>query len=825
MQESDDDDDDDDDDDGEDAEAGDGDEDSGSEGSDRRARSGHDGNSLAASGSESGARLTRAGTRTSRSSSRLAAAHPDSQQDQAGEQSGAEEDDQAQTSDAFKDMTKIIRDLIHRTMTADSQPVDMRQRKGKHSRPSQNQAKERVIFVQLVNDRIYCPVLGCHKHFSHNAGLKYHLQVAFHDMTQFLNLAYMDQGLGKATSQSEQAPTAQGNAQPSATAEPTTDGSQNPLSPRSDDAHPEEHPEASSVARDYIPPDVRRLAQEIPAEDYPISINDIAMLVPGLTFSKQFPMLFAPMSLLTAKTSSNPETKKFKPRLSAVVTASTPSGDMIASHPLPPVPWVDPASICLSPSIADWTLVAPSDASGYLHNKSSLDIHLKHKSTKHHVKLEPYTAAYVAAPGRKRMLLNTGCSVWAIKWCPNVPDGHVYQYLAVAGYSSMDQHHIVGNCQSPAAPNDPSMRGVIQIWRVPLKPDDRGNVPVMEMAIAHDRGRVFSLDWCSSGLYDASCEIERLGVLAACFGDGSSVILNIPVPSSLRAALNSQQQAQCSESPLTLRIRKPLANISLQDVLLHRVAWASRDRLAVGPHLYHRHHHALQSGNFDADRDVVCGFQAHDSAIWDITWCTLDGRPPRYMFSSGHDGNVYMHDILDPWVSTSIARSRTFAIPLSLSLSSFGNIFFGDSEFEARMQRFLFEPGEANSKTSSNKCMNAHTACIWDVDASQRFPFVASGGADGMLLFVNHTKPDRRKSMVLYQVTYNPGSQALVFDDHVRPALPPKGKRGYGQDVLTAPQIGIQQVCWSPSRMGAQWLASGGAMGWVRIDACFGLAG
>lgn len=103
-------------------------------------------------------------------------------------------------------------------------------------------------------------------------------------------------------------------------------------------------------------------------------------------------------------------------------------------------------------------------------------------------------------------------------------NGERDQYIAVSTFR--EEHQFRSSMISSFASNY-----LIQIWNCGKLPtsEPTTTVPKLELCIAHEFGRVWSLKWCPSGCYDA----ERLGILAAACSDGTVRCFSVPHPSSV----------------------------------------------------------------------------------------------------------------------------------------------------------------------------------------------------------------------------------------------------------------------------------------------------
>lgn len=89
----------------------------------------------------------------------------------------------------------------------------------------------------------------------------------------------------------------------------------------------------------------------------------------------------------------------------------------------------------------------------------------------------------------------------------------------------------MGQPQFEDFPDDPRMAQMIQIWEL------RGrDPPKMVMGLAHRYGCVHDLKWhpCISTTNGDKKVLDRLGFLAASFGDGSCRVLSVPNPESVK---------------------------------------------------------------------------------------------------------------------------------------------------------------------------------------------------------------------------------------------------------------------------------------------------
>jgi len=152
-----------------------------------------------------------------------------------------------------------------------------------------------------------------------------------------------------------------------------------------------------------------------------------------------------------------------------------------------------------------------------------------------------------------------GGPIHSVAWCPtpvptpSLPPVERDQYLAVSAFRNEDN-------LKTATLSHFSAKYVIQIWNCgKLRQHESPTAaPKLELCIAHDYGRVWSLLWCPSGCYTDT----RLGVLAAACSDGTVRLFSVPhsgvlerkeseplalkAEPSLSLALNVQDASECT---------------------------------------------------------------------------------------------------------------------------------------------------------------------------------------------------------------------------------------------------------------------------------------
>lgn len=138
-----------------------------------------------------------------------------------------------------------------------------------------------------------------------------------------------------------------------------------------------------------------------------------------------------------------------------------------------------------------------------------------------------------------RVAMNVGGPIWAMDWHPATakqPEWNV-TYLSIAAHPpcSIRNDQII----SEEAPDhhygeQRGGPGLIQIWAVSTDL----SLPYLMYAIAHNGGAVWGLKWCPQ-----ECKgMGGIGMLAACFGDGTVQVFHVP-----RHEFSQSQERPCVE--------------------------------------------------------------------------------------------------------------------------------------------------------------------------------------------------------------------------------------------------------------------------------------
>jgi hypothetical protein len=144
----------------------------------------------------------------------------------------------------------------------------------------------------------------------------------------------------------------------------------------------------------------------------------------------------------------------------------------------------------------------------------------KGKSSNDDVTLLPlFSSCTLLDAGKKPKshVINAGTSIWGLDFAPS--NNTATQYLAVSGYKSIKERHVVGVRQVEEEEDDPNMKNCIQIWSIPNCIDEKSvsssvaeasnaQKAELELCILHDFGCVYDVKWCPYGGYETEEEVR-----------------------------------------------------------------------------------------------------------------------------------------------------------------------------------------------------------------------------------------------------------------------------------------------------------------------------
>jgi transcription factor C subunit 6 len=210
-------------------------------------------------------------------------------------------------------------------------------------------------------------------------------------------------------------------------------------------------------------------------------------------------------------------------------------------------------------------------------------------------------------------------------------------YLALSGYLTSEEHHIVGKRGSGV--------GMIQIWKISTDPDVK---PHLEICIIHPWGACFDLKWWPMSEHEPA-DSARIGLLGGCFQDGTFRILCIP----------RWQVKEHSSEPMFLNVTKPWFTGDLEITNCLKFTWGGRESLAIGCTngflaLYH-----VPSIIHGTCLEPIAFFPGHDSFVRDLSFQGgSDPCAPHQLLTSGADGRLLIWDTRDLFTSIPIFRTR-----------------------------------------------------------------------------------------------------------------------------------------------------------------------
>ncbi|CAO3645311.1 unnamed protein product [Cunninghamella echinulata] len=495
-------------------------------------------------------------------------------------------------------------------------------------------------------------------------------------------------------------------------------------------------------------------------------------------------------------------------------------------------------------SMKEWTLLSKREATPYLPlNQEPISVDLGIKDNKNYslptlsvINLES------AIPYKRGHLINFGGVISGLEYIPKTThskDSNRQQYLSIGG----------GKKSYPNA---------IQIWRCDLSAaadnnnnnnnnsnneNNNENQPTtsstssigLDLCIVHDFGDVRELKWCPYGAYDDEnvknevnekkgkgkdddCQsMAKLGILAACFGDGSLCIMVVPHPNALR-----RKQNIGLDETIFLKIKKPRYSISFTNSIITTLSWGGHKKLAVGTSSGHisvwNMEAAFQENTTDdhvlPKKYMLFNNLVHDAGVQEIEWHGIND--PVNFASIGNDGRFLFINIEDPFVPILFWRHRS--IQYSLTWPGYRNrIYFSDSDLKVRERSvddcIEFKQGQFYTE-GRGYCFS--------IASSEVHSFIIHGSSDGFVSFnnvyVQRIRGTLKAQSVVYQLTYDDNTKSYKFIDGLKPLTFEESKALPMESFMYHPRISINKVCFNPNYDFSSWVASGGNNGLCRID-------
>jgi WD40 repeat protein len=329
-------------------------------------------------------------------------------------------------------------------------------------------------------------------------------------------------------------------------------------------------------------------------------------------------------------------------------------------------------------------------------------------------------------------------------------DNHT-QYLAVGGYNSTNEHHKFVKEENIYS------RNAIQIWRVTSNTEE-DTPPVLDMCLLHDFGIVINFKWCPFSVHD---EGEKLGILAVLFGDGEVRLLVVPHPHLVR----DQENISLQETIYRKLVPKFILKFSTLTPLFCILVKVEAPRLVLKlPRMYN-----LCFSWGGGYRKLACGTKSGNIVVWDILQSLLQTTPivninipnasllaikciswislfdESLLISSDSDGNINLHDLKDPFLSSKIFRVRCKVFVCMKFQAEGKKINLVSGTYICILgtghgKEFLF--GDIDGITRKNTAfsnkksvtLTMHNSLIWSIAASPFHGIVASAGSDGSVM-------------------------------------------------------------------------------------------
>lgn len=409
--------------------------------------------------------------------------------------------------------------------------------------------------------------------------------------------------------------------------------------------------------------------------------------------------------------------------------------------------------------------------------------------------LPVHGACAVADPsalGRTVHLLDCGAHVYDLAWAPQAGGGPEWLVAACAARRAAESAHD-SEAESP---------GALQLWQV--GPEDHVRLAAV---LEHAAGTPVRVAWAPGGASHA------LGALAVAYADGTVRLLEVPFPDTLPAARVRLTERACLQVPGTtcqsiawgallavgcadgrvavydpLQKPSPLAVHPLHDSLVSALSWQQ-----LPPH--------------SAAGDAAAG----DAAA---------GSPPTTLLSLGFDGTELVTEVVSG-ASVRLAHGREPRYAAAWSpWSRAWVVDLGDQHYGVTY---------AGDAAHQHHTLGFHHGRVLSIAASRFHPFVATGSADGSVKLTNALGVGKRKAadqgarVMHKRFRLAPEGDALVmlhgfYPEGFWPA------RGAGAaptprlDDRFDPRVAVRAVAWSPNLGRGLLLASGTAVGLVRVE-------
>lgn len=463
------------------------------------------------------------------------------------------------------------------------------------------------------------------------------------------------------------------------------------------------------------------------------------------------------------------------------------------------------------------------------------------------------------------VILNTGGPVWAMEWCPaqvtrsQQEKENKSSYIAISTTKSQTDYHAMGQIYMG--------KNAIQIWKVGcLTPKgiigDETTKPQLSMTILHEKSYVRDLSWCHRGMkeeVDCPNEVSRLGLLAACFGDGSMDIFAIPEPEELAKRKNLPL-----DKPMHLFLKPIMTYYLGPNSMISTVKWSHHDKcnliaagcsdgriaiwdldtvsddeivpsikLSYGDSIMNSKYFTSTDGkdihNVTLNRIPILHFKSHNGYIQKICWSPDN---PFYISACSMSSSVKVWDI------------RKCATPVDNQQSQGGmtNDLFWDRQNNSIIS-CLDDGGIRLISSDITKKFDYHqSSYVCGVNASPFLRFLASCDIDGRVFILplipgidesrNHRRLRNQETILdqfnvsvqdgIQSITLYSSNEACIEENTIQqlssPTKKPNKPASDEPIMFPDPAIACHRVKWNPNPHSPNWIAYGGCAGIVRIQ-------
>ncbi|PWN37655.1 WD40 repeat-like protein [Meira miltonrushii] len=426
------------------------------------------------------------------------------------------------------------------------------------------------------------------------------------------------------------------------------------------------------------------------------------------------------------------------------------------------------------------------------------------------------------------VLLNVGSQVYSVDWSYKADGAEGdNEYLCVsAALDEWPRTRLIERVKKGSQP------GVLQIWSISKK-DWRTK---LEMKLCFDAGRMSVVRWVpiSDNFTGANASI---GLLSVTMQDGNIEIYSVPRPDTL--------SVEDEESVPFIKL-DPLLVFRFSEGIPLCMEWQDSQLLAVGYSDGHVAVWNLRKGLGEQQESIkdrtkaifvpdMC-IRASRSPIADLTW---GKKGENELYIAGYDGSVIHTTLSNADFCQQLIRSRDTSSAITFEQTT--NLALYERLKDCCIQTVEFPQ---KSKPSS-RLVYPHYGRIRCLHTSPHHPFLASGGADGTvrignvpaLMLQNTRRWASGGTHTIFRLDFpDRGSngpvrfiEPLATFDNAR--FPPDGlfasaksskfssfASKQGLTMAWHPAVNVTCVRWNLNSRCETWLASGMAVGLVRID-------